>query len=145
MIRVLLAEDHRLVRAGLERLLATADDIEVVGGAADGAEAVTLAAETSPDVVLMDLSMPNLDGIEATRAILGENEGVQIVVLDVPLRPRSHPRRARRRRRRLPAERLRARGADRRASVLRPGASRRSTRKRLAPCSAPAPHASAPS
>ena len=81
MIRVLLAEDHSLVRAGLERLLATADDIEVVGGAADGAEAVTLAAETSPDVVLMDLSMPNLDGIEATRAILGENERVQIVIL----------------------------------------------------------------
>ena len=81
MIRVLLAEDHSLVRAGLERLLATADDIEVVGGAADGAEAVTLAAETSPDVVLMDLSMPNLDGIDATRAILGENERVQIVIL----------------------------------------------------------------
>jgi len=81
VIRVLLAEDHSLVRAGLERLLATADDIEVVGGAADGAEAVTLAAETSPDVVLMDLSMPNLDGIEATRAILGENERVQIVIL----------------------------------------------------------------
>ena len=81
MIRVLLAEDHRLVRAGLERLLATADDIEVVGGAADGREAVALAAETGPDVVLMDLSMPNLDGIEATRAILGENERVQIVIL----------------------------------------------------------------
>jgi DNA-binding NarL/FixJ family response regulator len=81
VIRVLLAEDHRMVRAGLERLLATADDIEVVGGAADGAEAVSLAAETSPDVVLMDLSMPNLDGIEATRAILDENEQVQVVVL----------------------------------------------------------------
>lgn len=81
MIRVLLAEDHSMVRAGLERLLATADDIEVVGGAADGAEAVTLAAETSPDVVLMDLSMPNVDGIEATRSILGVNERVQIVIL----------------------------------------------------------------
>jgi DNA-binding NarL/FixJ family response regulator len=81
VIRVLLADDHSLVRAGLERLLATADDIEVVGGAADGEEAVILAAETSPDVVLMDLSMPNLDGIEATRAILGQNEHVQIVVL----------------------------------------------------------------
>ena len=81
MIRVLLAEDHRLVRAGLERLLATADDIEVVGGAADGEEAVALAAETNPDVVLMDLSMPNMDGIEATRAILAANQAVQIVVL----------------------------------------------------------------
>jgi DNA-binding NarL/FixJ family response regulator len=81
VIRVLLAEDHSLVRAGLERLLATADDIEVVGGAADGAEAVTLAAETSPDIVLMDLSMPKLDGIAATRAILAADSGVQVVVL----------------------------------------------------------------
>jgi DNA-binding NarL/FixJ family response regulator len=81
VIRVLLAEDHRLVRAGLERLLATVDDIEVVGGAADGEEAVALAAETRPDVVLMDLSMPNVDGIEATRAILAANAEVQVVVL----------------------------------------------------------------
>jgi DNA-binding NarL/FixJ family response regulator len=81
VIRVVLAEDHNLVRAGLERLLATAEDIEVVGGAADGKEAVALAAETSPDVVLMDLSMPNVDGIEATRAILAANDAVQVVVL----------------------------------------------------------------
>jgi DNA-binding NarL/FixJ family response regulator len=81
LIRVLLAEDHGLVRAGLERLLATVADIEVVGGASDGAEAVELAAETQPDVVLMDLSMPNLDGIEATRKIVAANDGVQIVVL----------------------------------------------------------------
>jgi DNA-binding NarL/FixJ family response regulator len=81
MIRVLLAEDHSLVRAGLERLLATANDIEVVGGAADGAEATELAADTRPDVVLMDLSMPNVDGIEATRAIVAANEDVQVVVL----------------------------------------------------------------
>ena len=81
MIRVLLAEDHSLVRAGLEKLLGTAKDIEVVGGAADGAEAIELAAETRPDVVLMDLSMPNVDGIEATRAIVAANEDVQVVVL----------------------------------------------------------------
>ncbi|HSB39811.1 MAG TPA: response regulator transcription factor [Gaiellaceae bacterium] len=81
MIRVLLAEDHGLVRAGLERLLATADDVEVVGGAGDGAEAIELAGRLRPDVVLMDLSMPNLDGIEATRAIVAADEDVQVVVL----------------------------------------------------------------
>jgi len=81
VIRVLLAEDHALVRAGLERLLATVDDIEVVGGAADGAEAVALAAEVAPDVVLMDLSMPNVDGIAATRAIVAANDEVHVVVL----------------------------------------------------------------
>jgi DNA-binding NarL/FixJ family response regulator len=81
VIRVLLAEDHRLVRAGLERLLATAEDIEVVGGAADGAEAVELAAELRPDLVLMDLSMPNVDGVEATRRIVAANADVQVVVL----------------------------------------------------------------
>lgn len=81
MIRVLLAEDHGLVRAGLERLLSTAADIEVVGGAKDGAEAIELAAETNPDVVLMDLSMPNVDGIEATRAIVAANPDAQVVIL----------------------------------------------------------------
>src|ERR1051325_364136 len=87
MIRVLLAEDHGLVRAGparlarLERLLTTVGDIEVVGGAADGAEAVELAAKTEPDVILMDLSMPGMDGIEATRKIVAAHDGIQIVVL----------------------------------------------------------------
>lgn len=81
MIRVLLAEDHSLVREGLQRLLATVEDIEVVGGAADGAEAIELAAKSRPDVVLMDLSMPNVDGIEATRAIVAAGEGAQIVIL----------------------------------------------------------------
>ena len=81
MIRVLLAEDHSIVRAGLERLLGTTDDIEVVAGAEDGAQAVELAAEHRPDVVLMDISMPHLNGIEATREIVEANEDVQVVVL----------------------------------------------------------------
>ena len=73
MIRVVLAEDHAVVRAGLERLLATTDDIQVVAGAEDGAQAVELVAEHRPDVVLMDLSMPNLNGIEATKQIVEAN------------------------------------------------------------------------
>jgi len=81
VIRFLVAEDHAVVRSGLERLLATSSEIEVVGGAADGEQAVTLAAELAPDVVLMDLSMPNMDGIEATRRILAGNDAVQVVVL----------------------------------------------------------------
>jgi DNA-binding NarL/FixJ family response regulator len=81
VIRVLLAEDHPVVRAGLERLLSTAEDVEVVGAASDGSEAVTLASEHQPDVVLMDLSMPSMNGIDATKEIVGANESVQVVVL----------------------------------------------------------------
>jgi DNA-binding NarL/FixJ family response regulator len=66
MIRVLIADDHNLVRAGLSQLLANADDIEVVGTAATGRQAVERAIDRSADIVLMDLSMPDLDGIDAT-------------------------------------------------------------------------------
>jgi DNA-binding NarL/FixJ family response regulator len=81
VIRVLIAEDHAMVRAGLTELLATRDDIEVVGQAADGGEAAERAVELAPDVVLMDLSMPGVDGIEGTRRIAAEVPGAQVVVL----------------------------------------------------------------
>ncbi|MDQ1742243.1 MAG: hypothetical protein QOE23_582 [Pseudonocardiales bacterium] len=81
MIRVLLADDHRLVRAGLAGLLSTAADIEVIGEAADGRQAVELAETTGPDVILMDLSMPVLDGVEATRQILDRTPAIRVIAL----------------------------------------------------------------
>ena len=81
MIRVLIAEDHAVVRAGLTDLLANRADVEVVGEAADGEEAVARAVELQPHVVLMDLSMPRVDGIEATRRIAVEAPLAHVVVL----------------------------------------------------------------
>ena len=69
MTRVVIADDHAVVRAGLAQLLATFPDVELVAVASDGEEAVALCAEHDPDVVLMDLEMPNVDGIAATRRI----------------------------------------------------------------------------
>lgn len=81
MIRVLVADDHPIVRSGIVGLLAAAEGIEVVGEAADGREAVDRAAALSPDVVLMDLRMPNLDGVAATAQILAATPGVRVLIL----------------------------------------------------------------
>jgi DNA-binding NarL/FixJ family response regulator len=80
-IRVLVADDHPLVRRGMRAVLGTTPDIQVVGEAVNGRDAIEAAASLSPDVVLMDLQMPDLSGIEATRAILANQPNVQILVV----------------------------------------------------------------
>jgi DNA-binding NarL/FixJ family response regulator len=81
MISVLIADDHPMVREGLRAVFAATDDITVTGEAVNGAEAVALAAEVRPDVVLMDLQMPELHGIDATRQIVGGHPGTAVLVL----------------------------------------------------------------
>jgi DNA-binding NarL/FixJ family response regulator len=83
VIRVLIADDQALVRAGFGVLIETAEDLEVVATAANGAEAVALAVETRPDVVLMDIRMPVMDGLQATARILGDpaTAGVRVLML----------------------------------------------------------------
>lgn len=80
-IKVLIADDHHVVRRGLLFFLKTQRDIEVIGEAKNGREAVELVAELEPDVVLMDLSMPEMDGVMATKAIREMNETVKIIIL----------------------------------------------------------------
>ncbi|RME82577.1 MAG: DNA-binding response regulator [Caldilineae bacterium] len=80
-ITVLLVDDHAIVRQGIRAYLDTQPDIEVVGEAQTGAEAITLAQETAPDVVLMDLLMPDTDGVEATRALRRISPHSQVVIL----------------------------------------------------------------
>ena len=80
-IRVVLVDDHAVVRTGLAQLLSVADDIEVVGTAGDGAEAIRVVHDKAPDVVLMDLQMPGTDGVEATRALQGSGLPTQVLVL----------------------------------------------------------------
>lgn len=80
-IKVLIADDHTIVRAGLTALLGTEKDIEVVGEAKNGAEAVSNAVELQPDIVIMDLMMPKMDGVEATKELLRKAPSVKTILL----------------------------------------------------------------
>lgn len=82
-IRTLIVDDHGVLRAGLRALLAGEADLEVVGEAADGDEALRMAGELSPEVVLMDITMPGMDGIEATRKLLAEMPSARVLLLTV--------------------------------------------------------------
>ena len=84
-ISILLADDHTMVREGLRLLLESQPDMTVVGEAADGREAVRLTAQLHPDVVIMDITMPELNGIEATRSIREQDSNVKIIILSMHL------------------------------------------------------------
>ena len=81
--RILLVDDHAMIRQGLSSLLEKQPDIEVVGGVEDGRQAVDTARQLAPDLVIMDISMPNLNGIDATRKIAEEISGVKIIALSI--------------------------------------------------------------
>ena len=81
MIRVLIADDHAVIRTGLAQLVSAIDEVELVGAAQNGQEAIELCARSTPDVVLMDLEMPLVDGIEATRQIKAEQPDIAVVIL----------------------------------------------------------------
>ncbi|MBE0508358.1 MAG: response regulator [Marinospirillum sp.] len=81
MTRVLIVDDHELVRTGIERVLADTEGIEVVGQACDGEKAITMARDLAPDIVLMDVKMPGIGGVEATRKITRSNPDVYVIGL----------------------------------------------------------------
>ncbi len=82
-MRILIADDHGIVREGLRSLINKEPDMEVIGEAKDGLETVESARKLKPDVIVMDISMPNLNGIEATRLILSENPKIKVIVLSI--------------------------------------------------------------
>lgn len=84
-IRILLADDHAIVRAGLRALLERQPDLRVIAEAADGRECIRLAAEHSPDIVMMDVAMPNMNGMEAARRILADQPSVAVIMLSMHL------------------------------------------------------------
>ncbi len=81
MIRLLLCDDHAMFRQGLRSILETEDDFRIIGEASTGREAVRYALETRPDVVLMDIQMPELDGVAATKAVLAEQPDAKVIIL----------------------------------------------------------------
>lgn len=83
MKRVLLAEDHTLVRAGIRTMLEATGELQVVGEAGDGRVALELAAKLKPDLVIMDVSMPNMNGIEAARQIMNQRLGIKVIMLSM--------------------------------------------------------------
>lgn len=82
-IRILLADDHQMVREGIRSLLEKEDDVEVVGEAEEGRKAVELVRELQPDVVVMDITMPNLNGVDATRQIISEFPRTKVIALSM--------------------------------------------------------------
>lgn len=81
MTKILLVDDHDLVRTGVRRLLEDVADFEILGEATTGEEAIKMVAELNPDVVLMDINMPGIGGLEATRKMLGDNPELRIIVV----------------------------------------------------------------
>ena len=84
-IKILIADDHRLVREGIESMLSGVEDIEIVGMASSGEEAVNVAREQRPDVVLMDIVMPGMNGIEAARWIKENDEGARVIIVTMEI------------------------------------------------------------
>ncbi len=80
-IKILLVDDHAIMRDGIKALLSIYDDIEVVGEASEGREAIEMARELNPDVVVMDISMPGMDGLEVTHRLTKRNPGMKVIIL----------------------------------------------------------------